>query len=99
MAVSTGSQLRSAATSASIVVVRGTEADGTLAAAGSELLPDAESNSSPSATPGDVLPVGKRFVDAESGLELLVVAPGAGPLTFADRELTVKDAKPLPASD
>jgi hypothetical protein len=42
---------------------------------------------------------GKRYTDAESGVELLCTKAGAGDLTFAGRPLQRKDAKPLPASD
>ncbi|GAA3947263.1 hypothetical protein [Microbacterium soli] len=99
MAIKVGSQLRSTATSAQVVVVRGSDADGVLKAAGAELTVDAVSNSAASASAGEVLPVGKRYVDQPSGIELLVISAGPGPLTFDGRELTLKESKPLPASD
>jgi hypothetical protein len=42
--------------------------------------------------------MGKRYVD-DSGFELLCVKPGKGSLSVNGTTLTVKDAKPLPASD
>jgi len=42
---------------------------------------------------------GKRYADADSGVEVLCTKPGAGSLGFAGRPLHRKDAKPLPASD
>ncbi|WIM89721.1 hypothetical protein PT015_09990 [Candidatus Mycobacterium wuenschmannii] len=42
--------------------------------------------------------MGKRWFDA-AGSEVLVTKPGAGTLTLGDVPLSVKDAKPLPASD
>jgi hypothetical protein len=43
--------------------------------------------------------VGKRYVDEATGVELLCVKAGAGPLEFAGNRLTLKSAKPLPSSD
>lgn len=45
------------------------------------------------------LVVGKRYEDAESGLELLCSAGGAGTLVVDDRTVDLKAAKPLPSSD
>ncbi len=43
--------------------------------------------------------VGKRYADEDLGLEVLCARPGAGTLTADGRPLSVKGAKPLPASD
>ena len=43
--------------------------------------------------------VGKRYVDDESGIELLGSKAGAGSLAVDGRALRLKEAKPLPASD
>lgn len=43
--------------------------------------------------------MGKRYVDAAGTFELLCVKPGKGSLSVDGAALTVKDAKPLPASD
>ncbi|MDO9487790.1 MAG: hypothetical protein Q7J32_05395 [Sphingomonadaceae bacterium] len=48
--------------------------------------------------PGHAL-VGKRYVDEASGLEVLCTKGGKGVLAFDGRPLTLKEAKPLPASD
>ncbi len=50
------------------------------------------------AQPGHAL-VGKRYVDEASGLEVLCTKGGKGVLAFDGRPLTLKEAKPLPASD
>ena len=42
--------------------------------------------------------MGKRYVD-ESGAEVLVTKAGKGTLSVGTTALTVKEAKPLPASD
>ena len=43
--------------------------------------------------------IGKRFADADSGLELLVTKAGAGTLTLDGVAIPLKEAKPLPSSD
>jgi hypothetical protein len=43
--------------------------------------------------------IGKRYVDAEGNVELLVTKPGEGVPAIGGELLTIKDAKPLPASD
>lgn len=42
--------------------------------------------------------MGKRYVD-DTGAEVLVTKAGAGTLTIGDTPLSLKEAKPLPASD
>jgi hypothetical protein len=43
--------------------------------------------------------MGKRYVDAQSTIELLCVKAGKGSLSLDGIALTIKDAKPLPSSD
>ena len=43
--------------------------------------------------------MGKRYVDAGATFELLCVKPGKGSLSVDGTALSIKDAKPLPASD
>jgi hypothetical protein len=43
--------------------------------------------------------MGKRYVDAAGTFELLCVKPGKGNLSVDGVALTIRDAKPLPASD
>jgi hypothetical protein len=42
--------------------------------------------------------MGKRYVD-ETGAEVLVTKAGAGTLAIGQTALSLKEAKPLPASD
>jgi hypothetical protein len=42
--------------------------------------------------------MGKRYVD-DAGAEVLVTKAGQGSLSIGDTPLTIKEAKPLPASD
>ena len=44
-------------------------------------------------------PVGKRFAEPDSGVELLVTKAGAGSLAVNGVAIPLKDAKPLPSSD
>ncbi|WP_261559695.1 hypothetical protein [Frankia tisae] len=44
-------------------------------------------------------PLGKRFADGETGIELLCTKGGAGSLSIGEVILSQKDAKPLPSSD
>ncbi|MGI9622244.1 MAG: hypothetical protein ACR2PK_05345 [Acidimicrobiales bacterium] len=43
--------------------------------------------------------MGKRYVDEGDTIELLCTKPGAGSLGIDDTLLTLKESKPLPASD
>jgi hypothetical protein len=43
--------------------------------------------------------IGKRYVDAAETVELLCTSSGAGALSCDGAPMTVKAAKPLPASD
>jgi hypothetical protein len=52
---------------------------------------------SPESSGGSLM--GKRYVDAAGAFELLCVKPGKGTLAVDGVALTIKDAKPLPASD
>jgi hypothetical protein len=47
---------------------------------------------------GGVL-VGKRYTDETTGIEVLGAKAGKGSLAIDGRPLTLKEAKPLPASD
>jgi len=43
--------------------------------------------------------IGKRYVDAADSVELLCTSSGTGTLTCDGAPMTIKAAKPLPASD
>lgn len=53
----------------------------------------------PVSADGDATLMGKRYEDAELGLELLCTQGGEGALTVGEAPLLVKGAKPLPSSD
>ena len=94
-----GKRFRSQNSTCEVVVVRGTSNGSVLMCAGAEMV---EAGTAPETSPasgGPAVQLGKRYVDDEAGLEVLCVKAGPGPLTYAGRELTMKTAKPLPASD
>ncbi len=43
--------------------------------------------------------LGKRYIDADDTVEILCTKPGAGTLTLDGQALSLKESKPLPASD
>ena len=97
-----GSRWKSAVCSAEVIVVRATrdavelECGGhPMAAAGAATA--ADGTLSPDFSGG--VQVGKRYVDADSGVEMLCTKAGQGSLSLNGRPLTLKEAKALPSSD
>ena len=97
-----GSRWKSAVCSAEVIVVRATKDAAWLECGGH---PMTAAGAAP--TPGGTLSpdfsggvqVGKRYVDADSGVELLCTKAGQGSLSLNGRPLTLKEAKALPSSD
>jgi hypothetical protein len=99
MGLSTGTRLFAQNSSCEVIVVKGTEAAGAVSCAGLEMLPDAPGEAAEKAADGPLVQLGKRYVDDDESLEVLCTKPGTGPLAVDGRILTMKTAKPLPASD
>jgi hypothetical protein len=99
MTLKPGTRLRTLGSTCEVVVVKAPGTDGELLCAGSPMTSDAAAGSAPSTGDGPLIALGKRYAEEASGLELLCVKPGPGPLTFGGAELSLKSAKPLPASD
>ena len=59
--------------------------------------PETPSVASPDHSAGTLM--GKRYVDAAGTFEVLCTKPGKASLSVDGTALSVKDAKPLPASD
>ncbi len=102
MEIKPGSRWKSAVCSAEMVVVRPPKGSGELQCGGVAVLAH-RSTEAPAGAPhadhaGGVL-IGKRYVDEESGIEVLGAKAGAGSLSYDGRALSLKEAKPLPASD
>jgi hypothetical protein len=95
-----GGRLRSQVSEVEVVVVRPPSSEVVLSCGG-ETMVDVATEAPPVGSPADGEPtvLGKRYVDDESGLELLCTKGGAGSLSADGRALTVKGAKPLPSSD
>lgn len=97
-----GSRWKSAVCDAQMVVVRPPKQPGELQCGGVAVV----DLNSPAAAAGDVhadhsggVLIGKRYIDSDSGIEVLGAKAGKGSLSFDGRPLQLKDAKPLPASD
>ena len=93
-----GTKLKSQVCDAEIMVIRcgaGAIACGGVAMA--EAKPDTLAAPNPDHAKGSL--IGKRYVSADGAFELLCVKPGKGSLSVDGVALTIKDAKPLPASD
>ena len=95
-----GARLKSAACTTEVVVIKASAGPIDLRCGGAAMAAEAVAGSEPldrSAGEGSLL--GKRYTDADTGVELLVVKAGEGSLAIDGRALSVKGAKPLPASD
>lgn len=97
-----GTKLVSAVGTAQVVVVRPPTGPVTITCAGVAMAESASAEWRPAVgaeqTPAEVV-LGKRYGDADSGLEVLCTHAGAGPLSVDGREMSMKLAKPLPSSD
>jgi hypothetical protein len=96
-----GMRLSSQVCETEFVVIKGT-GDHELACGGASAVPVGDPAShqagiSDSLSGGTLL--GKRYTDEGGTVEMLCTKPGAGTLTFDGQVLTLKESKPLPASD
>lgn len=94
-----GTRLHSTAGDVSVVIVRA-GGDEPLTCAGQPMLTEPPAaGATPGDAAGETLAIGKRYHDPTSGLEVLCVKGGTGPLALGGRALEIKSAKQLPASD
>ena len=92
-----GTRLKSLACDAEVVVIRA--GGGTIQCGGAPMQEGGgEAVALDSACAGGTI-MGKRYIDEGGSTELLCVKPGKGSLAVDGVALSVKDAKPLPASD
>jgi hypothetical protein len=98
--IKNGTRLRSQVCDTQVIVVKSGEGLGDLRCGGSPMVAlDAErSGDAPDPAFADGSVMGKRYVD-EDGAEVLVTKAGAGSLSVGATALSLKEAKPLPASD
>ena len=96
-----GEQLASTVCATRVVVVRApADARPVIACGGEPMVPAASAPAAPPDSGGEPATlIGKRYVNADGTLELLCTASGTGELTSDGAPLTLKSAKPLPASD
>ncbi len=103
--IKNGTRLQSQVCDTQVIVVRTSDSLDDLRAGGAPMVPigsledsekAADATLDPALSDGNLM--GKRYVD-ESGAEVLVTKAGAGTLSVGATPLTVKEAKPLPASD
>ena len=99
--IKTGTRLKSQVCDTEIIVVKSGDGLDDLRAGGvpmRELGADAATDAvlDPKFADGNVM--GKRYVDP-AGAEVLVTKAGSGTLSVGDVPLSIKEAKPLPASD
>lgn len=97
-----GSRWKSAVCAAEVIVVRPPDGAVTLKCGGHAMLAPGETapdGATLEADEGGNVSVGKRYVDPQTGLEVLGAKAGPGRLYADDRPLQLKEAKALPASD
>lgn len=102
MQFTVGARLRSVVDDTQVIVVRAPANTVDVTCGGHPLVPiDAEGQPGVTMTVGHDggTVLGKRYVDADSGLELLCTKGGGGALFRGDIPLSIKAAKALPASD
>ena len=99
--IKNGTRMQSQVCDTQVIIVRSADSLDDLRAGGVPMVPlDAERSADatidPAFSDGNVM--GKRYVD-ENGAEVLVTKAGAGTLSVGGTALSLKEAKPLPASD
>jgi hypothetical protein len=97
-----GQTLASAVDATTVVVVRWPNAEVELTCGGAAMV-DAKDPAAGSGTPDPAWSagsqLGKRYVDASGGVELLCTKAGTGTLAVNGEPLNIKAAQALPASD
>lgn len=99
--IKNGTRLRSQVCDTQVIVVRAADSLDDLRCGGHPMLPldaDLPAGVTPDPEFFEGTAMGKRYVDAGDA-EVLVTKAGAGSLSIGATALTLKEAKPLPASD
>jgi hypothetical protein len=99
--IKNGARLQSQACHTQVIVVNANDSLDDLRCGGSPMVPIGESSTregqlDPALSTGSLM--GKRYVN-DVGAEVLVTKAGAGTLSVGSAPLSLKEAKPLPASD
>lgn len=99
MMVKNGTRLQSQVCDTQVIVVKTADGLDDLRCGGAPMVNvggERSADIDPALSDGNVM--GKRYVD-ETGAEVLVTKAGAGTLSIGETPLSLKEAKPLPASD
>jgi hypothetical protein len=99
--IKNGTRLQSQVCDTQVIVVRSADSLDDLRAGGVPMVPVGTDVDGGLSLDGDFSGgtlMGKRYVD-DAGAEVLVTKAGAGSLSIGTTPLTIKEAKPLPASD
>ena len=98
--IKNGTRLQSQVCDTQVIVVRAADSLDDLRCGGQPVVPigadTSDASLDPAMSDGNVM--GKRYVD-DAGAEVLVTKAGAGTLSVGQTPLSLKEAKPLPASD
>jgi hypothetical protein len=97
-----GKRLRSTVSDTEVIVIRAPHTAVELCCGGHPMSADDAAptvTTAPAANTEPATLLGKRYVDDESGLEVLCAKSGTGALAADGRALTIKAPKALPASD
>lgn len=100
----TGQQMKSVVCSGKVIVLRAPKDDSVVLSCGGVPMVDAKSDAAEANQVGDPalmdgIVMGKRYVDADTNVQLLCVTGGEGTLTVDGRALQLEVAKQLPSSD
>lgn len=102
LTIKPGTRLFSVVCATELIVVKAGDHDVDVTIGGAEpvtVAGDRSTGGDVAAGHGGGTAIGKRYVDSAGTIELLVTKPGEGVPAVGGELLTIKDAKPLPASD
>jgi len=94
-----GKRLRSKVGDTEVIVVRPPATPVELSCARQPMTADLVAAAAGASTTEQYTVLGKRYVDTDTGLEVLCTKAGAGALSADGRQLTIKAPNALPASD
>jgi hypothetical protein len=97
-----GTRLKSTVCSTEVIVVKAPAGDINVTCGGAPMAlasEPVESTGTPAADAAEGTALGKRYVSADESLEILCTKAGQGSLGLDGALLSLKEAKPLPASD
>jgi hypothetical protein len=97
--LSPGKRLRSTVSDTEVIVIRSPAAPVELSCGGRPMVADLTTAAAGASTTENDTVLGKRYVDTDTGLELLCTKAGPGVLSADGRQLTIKAPHALPASD